>query len=198
MNPFQALWKKRSNRKMYKDIVSSVRHTLAEDDDILSDEEKTTLSGFVKAADEAKAVEDPVQCAEALNAVAQDYTAYSGRSTFRVWMASMLDVLAVAFGVAFGLRALFIQPFQIPTSSMQPTLFGIHYIDREASAPHRSSLVKFFTPLGASDARIVSPHDYATVDADPVPVLRPWLSLIPSLLHPRGFYREGSILKFGG
>ena len=198
MNPLQTLWKKRSNRKLYKDLVSSVRHTLAEDDDILSDEEKTDLAGFVKAADEAKAVEDPVQCAEALNAVAQDYAAYSGRSTFRAWMASMLDVLAVAFGVAFGLRALFIQPFQIPTSSMQPTLFGIHYIDREASAPHRSSLVKFFTPLGASDAKIVSPHDYATVDADPVPVLRPWLSLIPSLLQPGSFYREGSILKFGG
>ena len=198
MDLLRTLWKKRANRKLYKDIASSVRHTLAEDDDILSDEEKTDLAGFIKAADEAKAVEDPAQCAEALNAVAQNYADYSGRSSFKAWMASMLDVLAVAFGVAFGLRALFIQPFQIPTSSMQPTLFGIHYIDRKASAPHRSSFVKFFTPLGASDAKIVSPRDYATVDADPVPVLRPWLSLIPSLLHPGSFYREGSVLRFGG
>jgi len=104
----------------------------------------------------------------------------------------------VAFGVAFGLRALFVQPFQIPTSSMQPTLFGIHYIDREASAPYRNSFVKLCTPLGASDAKIVSPRDFATVESDPVPVVRPWLSLIPSLLHPGDFYRTGSVLRFGG
>jgi signal peptidase I len=198
VNPLQALWKKRSNRKLYQDLTSSIHHVLVEDDDILSDEEKTELAGFIRAADEANTVEDPAQRTDALNAVAQDYAAYSGRSSFKAWMCSVLDVLAVAFGVAFGLRALFVQPFQIPTSSMQPTLFGIHYIDREASEPHRSPLVKLFTPLGASNAKVVSPRDYATVDADPVPVLRPWLSLIPTLLHPGDFYREASILKFGG
>ena len=198
MDLLRTLWKKRANRKLYKDIASSVRHTLAEDDDILTDEEKADLAGFLRGADEAKANPDPDQCAEALEAVAKNYAEFSGRSTFRAWIASVLDVLAVAFGVAFGLRALFVQPFQIPTSSMQPTLFGIHYIDREASAPHRNAFVKFFTPLGASDAKIVSPRDYAMVDSDPVPVVRPWLSLLPSLLHPGSFYRTGSILSLGG
>ena len=195
MNFLRTFLLKRSNRKLYRDITSSVRHTLAEDDDILSDEEKARLEEFAGAADEAKSNPDPRECAEALKAVAQDYALYSGRSSFRAWMCSVLDVLAVAFGVAFGLRALFVQPFQIPTSSMQPTLFGIHYIDREASDPYRSPVVKFFTPLGASDAKIVSPRDYATVESDPVPVVRPWLSLIPSLLHPGGFYRTGSVYK---
>jgi len=198
VNPFQAFWKKRANRKLYRDVSASIRHTLIEDDDILTDEEKNCLAKFEKAADDAWAVSDPEQCSEALNAVAQDYAAYAGRSTFKAWIASVLDVLAVAFGVAFGLRALFAQPFQIPTSSMQPTLFGIHYIDREASAPYRNAFVKLCTPLGASNAKIVSPRDYATVDSDPVPVIRPWLSLLPSLLHPGDFYRAGSILKFGG
>ena len=198
MDFLRSFWKKRTNRKLYKDITSSVRHTLAEDDDILTDEEKADLAKFIRAADEAKANPDPDLCAEALNAVSQGYAEYSGRSSFRAWMASVLDVLAVAFGVAFGLRALFVQPFQIPTSSMQPTLFGIHYIDREASDPHRGKLVKFFTPLGASDAKIVAPRDYSTVESDPIPVVRPWLSLIPSLLHPGDFYHTGSILRFGG
>jgi hypothetical protein len=40
VNFLQTLWLKRSNRKLHREIVSSVRHTLAEDDDILSDEEK--------------------------------------------------------------------------------------------------------------------------------------------------------------
>ena len=171
---------------------------LVEDDDILTDEDKARLAGFAEAADRAGANPDPALAAEELKAVVQDYASYSGRSTFRAWMASVLDVLAVAFGVAFGLRALFVQPFQIPTSSMQPTLFGIHYIDRKASDPYRNSFVKLCTPLGASNAKIVSPRDFAMLESDPVPVVRPWLSLIPSLLHPGDFYRTGSVLRFGG
>ena len=198
MDNFRTFRLKRANRKAYKDLVSSVRHTLIEDDDILSDERKARLAEFIRAADEAKANPDPQQCAEALDAVAQDYAEFSGRSTFRTWLISVLDVLAVAFGVAFGVRALFIQPFQIPTSSMQPTLFGIHYIDREASDPHRSSAVKFFTPLGASDAKLVSPKDGSFLESGSVPFNRSLFSLIPSILHPGDFYSTASLFRFGG
>ena len=198
MNFFRKLALARSNRKLHRDIVSSVRHVLAEDDDILSDEEKQRFAEFAKAADEARAIPELQQSADQLRAVAEDYAAYTGRASFRAWMGSVLDVLAVAFGVAFGLRALFIQPFQIPTSSMQPTLFGIHYIDRQASDPYRSPLVKLFTPLGASNAKIVAPKDFSMVETDPVPVVRPWGSLIPALLHPGDFYRTGSLLRLGG
>ncbi len=38
-----------------------------------------------------------------------------------------LELLVVVFGVVMGARALFLQPFKIPTGSMQPTLFGIHF-----------------------------------------------------------------------
>ena len=198
MDDFRTFRLKRANRKNYKDIVSSVRHTLIEDDDILTDERKARLAEFIKAADEANANSDPQKCAEALDAVMQDYAAFSGRSTFKAWMVSVLDVLAVAFGVAFGVRALFFQPFQIPTSSMQPTLFGIHYIDREASGPYRSSAVKYFTPLGASNAKLVSPADGSFLESGYVPFNRSLLSQIPSILHPGDFYTTASLLRFGG
>jgi signal peptidase I len=37
-----------------------------------------------------------------------------------------LEVLIVAAAVAWGFRTYFLQPFKIPTGSMQPTLYGIH------------------------------------------------------------------------
>lgn len=42
-----------------------------------------------------------------------------------------LDTLVVAFSVAFAFRAYFYEPFNIPTASMQPTLWGHHSIAGE-------------------------------------------------------------------
>ncbi|SPE62873.1 Signal peptidase I (modular protein) [Verrucomicrobia bacterium] len=41
-----------------------------------------------------------------------------------VWREN-IEVLLVALAVAMGIRTFFLQPFKIPTGSMQPTLFGV-------------------------------------------------------------------------
>ena len=43
------------------------------------------------------------------------------------WFRENYEIILVAFVVAWGIRTYFLQPFKIPTGSMQPTLYGIHY-----------------------------------------------------------------------
>ena len=42
-----------------------------------------------------------------------------------------IEIILVAVAVAMAFRTYFIQPFKIPTGSMSPTLYGIHYTAKE-------------------------------------------------------------------
>ena len=118
-------------RKELNKLKIHARHTLIVDDDILSDKQKEFLRKVEKA---------PENCD--LNSIeAMEKTINDCKRTYgdilppqkNVWIREYLDVIAVAVAVAFGIRALFLQPFKIPTSSMQPTLFGIHYIAKDGN-----------------------------------------------------------------
>lgn len=121
--------KQRKLKKELKDFNKHLKHLLHVNDDILADNTKKKLNELLeegnnldvnKLKDVDKFVKTaPLRATKILpkktNPIIREY----------------VDIFAVALTVAFGLRALYMQPFKIPTSSMQPTLFGIHYIADE-------------------------------------------------------------------
>lgn len=115
--------------KKCRKTVNRFEHLLDYDDDILSETEKEKLTSC--AAEGRKLIEN--RDCEAMNAYVKgaDERINTILNRPRAWLREVLDILAVALAVAFGIRALFFQPFKIPTGSMQPTLFGIHYIEKE-------------------------------------------------------------------
>ncbi|MBO4303685.1 MAG: signal peptidase I [Lentisphaeria bacterium] len=145
--------KRRKLWKQFKDLRTTVRYTLKSDDDILSEKKKTALRELEKELACVKKLSWDLDAEERkLSRWEESLSSLIPRSSFAVSMKGFLDVLLVACMVAGGIRALYLQPFKIPTGSMQPTLFGIHYIDREKAAPFQGPVTKLFQPLQSSRA----------------------------------------------
>jgi signal peptidase I len=76
------------------------------------------------------------------------------------WLEENVEVMFVAIVIALGLRAYYLQPFRIPTGSMQPTLNGI--VGKplpEAKWPGLPQRVMEFILRGRSYVRIVNDQD---------------------------------------
>ena len=106
-------------KKLLRELVSH-RHS---DDDLLTQEEKNAYEKIISDLKAAPLGKTPEK--EACTRAAK----LGKRNVIGDW----LDLFLVVGAVAFGLRALYFQPFRIPTSSMQPTLYGIHYIAKDHS-----------------------------------------------------------------
>jgi signal peptidase I len=117
---FTPKWKKEAQHllKGAKKFVDYKRDLLKPDRVAEIDSRRADLLAAIKSADKAKVNEASKQ----LRAICENALPYEKPLN---WLEENVEVMFVAIVIALGLRAYYLQPFRIPTGSMQPTLNGI-------------------------------------------------------------------------
>ncbi len=127
-------FKLRSARKELKNLCRHARAILNMQRDVVDEAQVGELQSAIATA---TAAWKTAQGAAELKAASQALADALGEGT--KWQplhpngfAENFEVIVVAFGVAMAFRCYFFQPFKIPTGSMQPTLYGIHSVEKDA------------------------------------------------------------------
>jgi len=117
---FTAAWKKNAKilAKGGRKFVDYKRDILSEERIAEIESRRKDLLDAIKANDRAKTDEASKQ----LRATCENSLPYEKPQD---WFQENVEVMFVAIVIALGLRAYYLQPFRIPTGSMQPTLNGI-------------------------------------------------------------------------
>jgi len=148
--------------KEAKHFLSGARKLLAYRRDILPPKDRdlleesiTSLKRAIKARDR-EAVEQTIGSLDKLVGKIAPPARHAG------WRENC-EVLLVAVVIAAGVRAYFLQPFKIPTGSMQPTLYGIVGTPSDDPAPNPVVRAWDLVVRGRNFIELKSKHDDTVV-----------------------------------
>lgn len=145
-----------------RDLLAGARKVLHYRRDLLSPESMQAIEGSLFQLQEAIARRSAAAVAEASREVERLAGAVVAPCKHPGWKEN-IEVLVVAIVLATGVRAFFLQPFKIPTGSMQPTLYGI--TAQPMQEPFPNPVVRFleFFLLGRNYIDATSKVDDAVV-----------------------------------
>lgn len=123
------MWRRRQRQKRAGELLRHARHVRHMREDLLSAADLRELDALCARVKDAGAHHDPAAFEPASIAL-QACTLRLMPPRSNPGLRENLEVLIVAVGVAMACRTYFLQPFKIPTGSMQPTLHGILYEDQ--------------------------------------------------------------------
>src|ERR1700756_5792514 len=151
-------------------LLRHARKYLRYKDDQLSSADRDEITGGMKDLREALRQKDRERIhstADALDKLLHRLTPVTWESHWR----ENCEVILVAIVVAVGIRSYFLQPFKIPTGSMQPTLNGIIGYPSTQPAPNVLQQIGEFIVLGRNYINVVSREDDQVLEIVPKKIL---------------------------
>ena len=123
-------WARRRLRNQAKRLARDIRHIRLMREDAAPAAAVEKLRSLEQAIRDAGRRADPEAMAEATSSINPVLAAACPPRRMQ-WLRDHAEMIIVALTVALAFRAYFVQPYKIPTSSMSPTLFGIHYTPQD-------------------------------------------------------------------
>jgi signal peptidase I len=118
-------WRNRKTFKQARELVAGARKLVRINRDILRPEHILTVHKGCEELTACVRTRDAARAAKLMEKFDEQLAGIFPRPKY-AGLRENLEVLLVALIVAMGVRTFFIQPFKIPTGSMQPTLFGVY------------------------------------------------------------------------